>query len=77
MSSSPIGPEATVDFRWIQGVIASKRFRFGPASGGLAVVMIVRGYAVPIICCVFVLWPPLRHFWRVALGHQTEKEPLF
>ena len=43
----------------------------------LAVVMIVRGYAVPIICCVFVLWPPLRHFWRLALGHQREKEPLF
>ena len=43
----------------------------------LAVVMIVRGYAVPIICCAFVMGPPLRHFWNLAFSRQRAKEPLF
>ncbi len=43
----------------------------------LALVMIVHEYAVPIICSVFVLGPPLRHFWSLAFSRQEAEEPLF
>ena len=43
----------------------------------LTVVMIGGGYAVPIICTVFVLGPPLRHFWNLALSRHKAKESLF
>jgi hypothetical protein len=32
----------------------------------LVAIMLVRGYAVPILCVVFVLGPPLRYFWLQA-----------
>jgi hypothetical protein len=32
----------------------------------LAAVMIVRGYAIPILCCVVVLGPPIKHFWGLG-----------
>jgi CDP-diacylglycerol--serine O-phosphatidyltransferase len=43
----------------------------------LVAVTVIRGYAVPLICCVFVLGPPVRHFGNLALRRQTAKEPLF
>ena len=40
-------------------------------------VMMIRGYAVPIVCCAFVLGPPLRYAWAVAAHRDVKREPLF
>jgi CDP-diacylglycerol---serine O-phosphatidyltransferase len=39
--------------------------------------LIVRGYAVPLLCVLFVLIPPLRFAWEVVRHRRTSKEPLF
>jgi CDP-diacylglycerol--serine O-phosphatidyltransferase len=39
----------------------------------LVAVMVVRGYAIPFICCLFVLGPPLRHLW-MRMAHRGAAE---
>ncbi|NQT40168.1 MAG: CDP-diacylglycerol--serine O-phosphatidyltransferase [Planctomycetes bacterium] len=43
----------------------------------LAMVMVVRNHAVPIICCAFVFSGPLRLAWRKVVEHRRQEEPLF
>jgi len=43
----------------------------------LVAVMVIRGYAVPILCCSFVLGPPLRYFWYRMQHRSAESDPLF
>jgi CDP-diacylglycerol---serine O-phosphatidyltransferase len=43
----------------------------------LVAIMVIRGYSLPIICCAFVLGPPLRYFWEAAVQRRTHEEPLF
>jgi CDP-diacylglycerol--serine O-phosphatidyltransferase len=39
--------------------------------------LIVRGYAVPLLCVLFVLVPPIRYAWELVRHRRTTKEPLF
>ena len=43
----------------------------------LVAIMVIRGYAVPIICVIFVLGPPIRFFWEKWYQRKEGKEPLF
>jgi CDP-diacylglycerol--serine O-phosphatidyltransferase len=43
----------------------------------LVAILIVRGYAVPLLCVMFVLIPPLRFAWEVARHRRAREEPLF
>ena len=43
----------------------------------LMAILIVRGYAVPLLCVLFVLMPPLRYFWDLVWHRRTHEEPLF
>lgn len=43
----------------------------------LVAVMVIRGYAVPIICGVFVLGGPTRYYWERFVRRQHQEEPLF
>jgi CDP-diacylglycerol--serine O-phosphatidyltransferase len=43
----------------------------------LAAVMLVRGYAVAILCVLFVLVPPIKYLWQRLHQPATESEPLF
>jgi CDP-diacylglycerol---serine O-phosphatidyltransferase len=43
----------------------------------LVAILIVRGYAVPLLCVLFVLIPPVRFGWEVARHRRTREEPLF
>ncbi|HZZ72972.1 MAG TPA: CDP-diacylglycerol--serine O-phosphatidyltransferase [Pirellulales bacterium] len=43
----------------------------------LVAIMVVRGYAVPIVCMIFVLGPPARFFWEKWYQHKEGQEPLF
>lgn len=40
-------------------------------------ILTVRGYAVPLLCVLFVLIPPARFAWEVARHRRTREEPLF
>lgn len=40
-------------------------------------VMIVRGYAVPLVCCAFVVGGPLKYLWQEIVLRQPHEEPLF
>ncbi|MCA9248557.1 MAG: CDP-diacylglycerol--serine O-phosphatidyltransferase [Planctomycetales bacterium] len=53
---------------------------FGHVVGlifALVVVMLIRGYTVPLLCAVFVLGPPIRFFVHLARERRQRKEPLF
>lgn len=53
---------------------------FGHVVGlvfALVAVMLIRGYSVPILCCVFVLGPPLVHAVSVMQRWREQREPLF
>jgi CDP-diacylglycerol--serine O-phosphatidyltransferase len=39
--------------------------------------LIVGGYAVPLLCMLFVIIPPVRFAWNVIRHRRTSKEPLF
>jgi CDP-diacylglycerol--serine O-phosphatidyltransferase len=41
---------------------------------GLVVVMLIRGYSVPIICCAFVLAGPARYLWKQVIQPRLHKE---
>lgn len=43
----------------------------------LVAILIVRGYAVPLLCVLFVLVPPVRYAWEVYQNRRTRDEPLF
>jgi len=43
----------------------------------LVAVMVIRGYAVPIICCLFVLSGPVRFCWEKLVQHRRQEDPLF
>jgi len=43
----------------------------------IVAVIVVRGYAVPIICVSFVLFGPIRYVWREAVQRRPHKEPMF
>lgn len=43
----------------------------------LMALLIVRAYALPLICVVFVLGPPCRHLWNLARHREKQQEPLF
>lgn len=43
----------------------------------LVAILIVRGYAVPLLCVLFVLVPPVRYAWELARDRRTREEPLF
>jgi hypothetical protein len=39
--------------------------------------MLIRGYAVAILCALFVLAPPIKYLWQRLHQPSTESEPLF
>jgi phosphatidylserine synthase len=43
----------------------------------VVVVMVIRGYSVPLICAAFVVWGPAVYFWHVVVQRRPQKEPLF
>lgn len=43
----------------------------------LVAVITIRGYAIPVICCIFILGPPVRYAWDLSRGAKKTKEPLF
>jgi CDP-diacylglycerol--serine O-phosphatidyltransferase len=43
----------------------------------LLAVMLIRGYAVPILCVLFVFGPPFKFLWRRAHQRSAENEPIF
>ena len=40
-------------------------------------VMVVRGYAVPLICCAFALGGPIKYIWQEIVQRRPHEEPLF
>jgi phosphatidylserine synthase len=40
-------------------------------------VSIVPGYAVPLLCVLFVATPPVRFLWDFLWHRRTREEPLF
>lgn len=43
----------------------------------LVVVMVIRGYAVPIVCVAFALSGPLRYVWQEFVQKKPHEDPLF
>jgi CDP-diacylglycerol--serine O-phosphatidyltransferase len=43
----------------------------------LLAIMLVRGYAVAILCVLFVLVPPIKYLWQRMHQPATQSEPLF
>jgi CDP-diacylglycerol--serine O-phosphatidyltransferase len=43
----------------------------------LVAVMVIRGYSVPIICCAFVFYGPIRFAWLKWVQHREKEEPMF
>lgn len=43
----------------------------------LMAILIVRGYAVPLLCVLFVIVPPVRFFWDQVWHRRPREEPLF
>lgn len=43
----------------------------------LVAVMVIRGYAVPLVCVAFVLGPPIRYLWQRIYQRAPQNEPIF
>jgi CDP-diacylglycerol--serine O-phosphatidyltransferase len=43
----------------------------------LVVVMVIKGYSVPIICCAFALSGPVRLGWEKVVRRRRQEDPLF
>jgi CDP-diacylglycerol--serine O-phosphatidyltransferase len=43
----------------------------------LVAIMIIRGYAVPLVCCGFVAMGPIQYVWQEYIERQPHKDPLF
>ena len=41
------------------------------------VVMVIKGYSVPIICCAFALSGPVRLGWEKVVKRRRQEDPLF
>jgi len=53
---------------------------FGHVVGvvfALVAVMVIRGYSIPIICCVFALSGPARVCWEKVVQRRRQEDPLF
>ena len=53
---------------------------FGHVVGvlfSLVAIMVIKGYAVPIICCSFVFYGPVRFVWAKIMHHRQQEESLF
>ena len=53
---------------------------FGHVVGvvfALAVIMIIRGYAVPLACLAFLFLGPIRYIWQEYFQRHPHDEPLF
>lgn len=42
-----------------------------------AAVLTIRGFSLPIVCCIFVLSGPVTLAWRLANGRSLSDEPIF
>ena len=40
-------------------------------------VMVIRGYSLPIICCVFVLSGPVRFYWEKVVQRRHQEDTAF
>jgi CDP-diacylglycerol---serine O-phosphatidyltransferase len=43
----------------------------------LMAVMLIRGYAIPLVFCIFILYGPIHWAWLKFVQHRKEEEPLF
>lgn len=43
----------------------------------LVVILVVWSYAIPLLCVVFVCWPPAKYLWNLIWHRRTREEPLF
>jgi CDP-diacylglycerol--serine O-phosphatidyltransferase len=43
----------------------------------LVAIMVIRGYAVPLVCCGFVAYGPIKYVWEEWVQRQPHKDPLF
>jgi len=43
----------------------------------LMLILIVWNYAIPILCVVFVCWPPTKYVWDYIRHRRAREEPLF
>jgi CDP-diacylglycerol--serine O-phosphatidyltransferase len=43
----------------------------------LMIILIVRNYAVPLLCVIFVCWPPVKYAWLHLWQRRTSEESLF
>src|SRR4051794_4983661 len=43
----------------------------------MMVILITFSYAIPLLCVLFVMWPPVRYLWDVVRHRRTREEPLF
>jgi CDP-diacylglycerol--serine O-phosphatidyltransferase len=43
----------------------------------LVAIMVIRGYAVPLVCVGFVLMGPILYAWQEIVQHRPHKEPMF
>jgi CDP-diacylglycerol--serine O-phosphatidyltransferase len=43
----------------------------------LVAIMVIKAYSIPLICTLFVLWPPVRFIWQRLQQRSTESEPMF
>jgi CDP-diacylglycerol--serine O-phosphatidyltransferase len=43
----------------------------------LVAVMVIRGYAVPLVFCFFVLASPIRYAWEKVVQRRHQEEPMF
>ncbi len=53
---------------------------FGHVVGvvfALVAVMAIKGYAVPIICCTFVCYGPVRFAWEKYMHRRQQEDPFF
>lgn len=44
---------------------------------GLVTIMVVRGFAIPLLATMFVIGPPIRYFWQRFYQRRAEEEPIF
>ncbi len=43
----------------------------------LVAVMVIRGYSLPVVCCAFVLYGPVRYAWAKLVRRAHQEEPVF
>ncbi len=43
----------------------------------MVAIMVIRGYAVPLVCCAFVVLGPAQYAWQELVRHEPHKDPMF